>query len=558
MRTSPKCYFCWKYKFNKVTDEQVLPTNSPTIKSVQPDYGNDANFFDTVENLINAGVDVIETTAFPTPYEGGEEEGEEIIEETGSPTEYSGGSSWTSGGGSGGGAPAPTEEEPLEIPTAYPSFTPTTEEGQGLTGSFQLGDIVVVIPEVEVTTPQVTPPPTKTPTAAPSAWPTDAPVGVTCDEGFQPNSDDAACVSCASPKVEEGGHKHHYSDEKSKSACKTCPAGSGVSNDRKKCTECPDQWASTNGSACKKCPDYAPPLPGKTACGDGCPEGYVDTSAAGKCDKKCPWGTQPNAGKTACEKCSTGFASPTGLSCNKCKDGLQSNKADSDADVVRLHGSHPANVACELCPAGWAGTGGTCAVECGLNTKPNAKRTNCEACKPGFAGVGTHCTNVDECTANTHDCDDNAKCDDTTGSFTCTCNKGFRGEGKVCENINECLFTTTNDCAVFAQCKDEYGGDPGYTCSCYYGYEGDGKKCKKCTGNTATRSSQHGTKTCIPCPQQWKPNAANSNCEPCQIGQAMKSTGVCERCPTARQDVAESIFECAALAQLFGGQDSHS
>ena len=40
---------------------------------------------------------------------------------------------------------------------------------------------------------------------------------------------------------------------------------------------------------------------------------------------------------------------------------------------------------------------------------------------------------VDECvTATGNNCDDNAVCENTIGSYTCTCNTGFDGDGVVC------------------------------------------------------------------------------------------------------------------------------
>jgi len=42
-----------------------------------------------------------------------------------------------------------------------------------------------------------------------------------------------------------------------------------------------------------------------------------------------------------------------------------------------------------------------------------------------------------------NNCDDNAVCTDTVGSFTCACNTGYEqddegGEGTSCGNIDEC------------------------------------------------------------------------------------------------------------------------
>ena len=41
-------------------------------------------------------------------------------------------------------------------------------------------------------------------------------------------------------------------------------------------------------------------------------------------------------------------------------------------------------------------------------------------------------TDDDECKNGLHDCDINANCTNTIGSFECTCNDGFFGDGKTC------------------------------------------------------------------------------------------------------------------------------
>ena len=41
-------------------------------------------------------------------------------------------------------------------------------------------------------------------------------------------------------------------------------------------------------------------------------------------------------------------------------------------------------------------------------------------------------TDDDECKNGMHDCDMNANCTNTKGSFECTCNNGFVGDGKTC------------------------------------------------------------------------------------------------------------------------------
>jgi hypothetical protein len=50
--------------------------------------------------------------------------------------------------------------------------------------------------------------------------------------------------------------------------------------------------------------------------------------------------------------------------------------------------------------------------------------------------VGDHIfftvADVNECDINTHNCDDNAICINTDGSYTCECNIGFTGNGVYC------------------------------------------------------------------------------------------------------------------------------
>ncbi len=42
----------------------------------------------------------------------------------------------------------------------------------------------------------------------------------------------------------------------------------------------------------------------------------------------------------------------------------------------------------------------------------------------------------DECENGLHDCDMNASCENTDGSFECTCRDGFLGDGKICISNN--------------------------------------------------------------------------------------------------------------------------
>ena len=54
-------------------------------------------------------------------------------------------------------------------------------------------------------------------------------------------------------------------------------------------------------------------------------------------------------------------------------------------------------------------------------------------CENGYTFVNDSlCTDNNECTDGTNNCDPNANCTNILGSFLCACNDGFRGDGKTC------------------------------------------------------------------------------------------------------------------------------
>ena len=56
----------------------------------------------------------------------------------------------------------------------------------------------------------------------------------------------------------------------------------------------------------------------------------------------------------------------------------------------------------------------------------------------------SHQTDVDECTEDYDDCDTNAECTNTPGSFECTCNIGYTGDGVTCEGAYNNTVLTCN------------------------------------------------------------------------------------------------------------------
>ena len=109
------------------------------------------------------------------------------------------------------------------------------------------------------------------------------------------------------------------------------------------------------------------------------------------------------------------------------------------------------------------------------NHEPKGHTYECQ-CKYGYYGNGLECVDVDECDIETMiNCDENAHCINTIGSFECECNDGYYGGGDECtKDINECETGEHNCDTENGVCYNTMGS---YKCLCYDGYIGLKGKC---------------------------------------------------------------------------------
>ena len=170
-----------------------------------------------------------------------------------------------------------------------------------------------------------------------------------------------------------------------------------------------------------------------------------------------------------------------------------------------------------LCNDGFFGNGtncfnGTCTDDlCPDNEQcVSASTFDCQ-CKKGFTRYDAgSCVDEDECSNSEANCNKNADCFNTEGSYTCSCKQGYFGDGMSClygqcldvncpQNMT-CVSPTTSDC----KCKSGFTIDPksencvdidecqvdcgtnfdcintlgSYKCICKTGFYQDGRNCK--------------------------------------------------------------------------------
>jgi alpha-tubulin suppressor-like RCC1 family protein len=84
---------------------------------------------------------------------------------------------------------------------------------------------------------------------------------------------------------------------------------------------------------------------------------------------------------------------------------------------------------------------------------------------------------VDECSLGTDSCNENATCTDSVAApgFSCACNSGFTGNGTDCTDIDECSNGSSECDESISDCSNTPGS---YSCACKLGFTGTAPDCR--------------------------------------------------------------------------------
>ena len=95
----------------------------------------------------------------------------------------------------------------------------------------------------------------------------------------------------------------------------------------------------------------------------------------------------------------------------------------------------------------------------------------CEKCSDGFDfDENGHCIDFNECLTNLTECDSNADCLNTFGSFICSCRHGFYGTGFMCQkgSCSDYSCPTNQKCvtptSIACKCEEGFSVDKNGDC----------------------------------------------------------------------------------------------
>ncbi|VDK52925.1 unnamed protein product [Anisakis simplex] len=192
---------------------------------------------------------------------------------------------------------------------------------------------------------------------------------------------------------------------------------------------------------------------------------YHFDAATGECDKFFYYGCGGNDNRFyslyQCRKvCGERLSPQIGITFNMSRAKVFMDQSESER-LSEWRCSHEINLsACDRCDLRRS--------FCKSHSKYNY---TCE-CLNGFEkNAHGECIDIDECRTHTANCDRNAWCKNTIGSYECECKAAYRGNGKHCTFVG--LGRSTIDCT---ECSPDATCLSGI-CMCKEGFVGDGFNC---------------------------------------------------------------------------------
>ena len=156
----------------------------------------------------------------------------------------------------------------------------------------------------------------------------------------------------------------------------------------------------------------------------------------------------------------------------ECDDGNLDDGDGCDSNCTPTECGNGIVTSGEECDDGNGVDDDACSNSCTENTCGNNRVDPGEECDDGDSddnnGCRNDCTDEDECAAGTDNCDVNATCTNTPGSFLCVCNDGYSGDGVTCQPFVGACCADDGTCQELAE--DDCGIAGGV-------YDGDGTTC---------------------------------------------------------------------------------
>ena len=345
--------------------------------------------------------------------------------------------------------------------------------------------------------------------------------------------------------------------------CTKCPAGTfkSLAGDSP-CLECEaGKYSGDAAVECSPCPALTTSLPRSIGEGDCyCVTGYIQnaSSVVRHCidEDECASGNSSCSADATCNNtvgsftcsCNPGYHG-NGSVCESCAAGYKCAGGMSQPQMC-LVGSYSKSTAsvCTLCPGNATSMNASDSCNCRAGFLADPQDVN----NPRMLTTSnSSCVNENECLTGAHNCDPQATCTDTAGSFTCecsqqfpceqdpcdgtvgqcvaTCGDGVRGgnetcddgnndagdgcencvqmsgwncsstsKPEVCTNIDECTLPIDDprrhDCHTNASCTDTQGS---FSCVCDANFFGDGTACTRCAPHSFSDANASTELECI-------------------------------------------------------------